>query len=216
MKNQTIQKCRASRLYTKISNAVLQDPRLDYFDRGLIAYILSLPPDWTIQACHLYGKEVGGGGRRTVTNSMRKLRDIGYMSLEVVRDQKGRTKEWKWTAYDNPMDNPFAINPMVLADGTTSTFTTCGLSTSGECTTTKETGDTKETKRERGMGSPDDDNNLWQRAALTPEEESAARKYLVVKNGKPEFVPNVDTSKRMIVWDYVYSAYRKLEGVTPL
>lgn len=103
MSNTTIQKCRASRYYSRISNSVLQDPRLTLKARGLIGYILSLPDNWTISIAHL--STISPDKEFSIRSAMDELKRFGYMSNEKIRDQAGRIIESRWTAYDDPDEN---------------------------------------------------------------------------------------------------------------
>jgi len=106
----TIRKCTKSRLYTKISNAALQDDRLSFRARGLIAYILSLPDTWTLCMEHLY--TVSPQGRDSIQSAISELKECGYMQHTIIRDAAtGRVKGHEWIAYDDPTENPDTAFP---------------------------------------------------------------------------------------------------------
>lgn len=129
----TIHKCKKSRLYTKISNAVLQDDRLSLKEIGLMAYILSLPDSWSLCMTHLHNRY----GRATVTSSMAKLKEFGYLSHQVERDAgSNRILAHRWTAYDDPSENPSVVHKQV--------FQSVAFPDAGKSAAIKETGERKE------------------------------------------------------------------------
>ena len=186
----TINKCRASACYSKISNGVLQDPRLSFQSRGLMAYMLSLPDQWTVCISHLYSKEVGGGGRYSVEGSLKELRALGYISLEKVRSADGRIIEWRWTVYDDPSECPPHLGPAAIETDDVQNKVYPDVenqqhqnlknpllvdSTCGKSTTIKEIGDIKETNQRERAGRRDF-QEPHQKGTLQKRAEALIRK----------------------------------------
>lgn len=76
--------------FTVLSNNVLQDPRLSWRASGILAYLLSLPPDAAINADALWTERKEG--RDAVRGAVRELERTGYL----VRD-RWQTGSGRWT-----------------------------------------------------------------------------------------------------------------------
>jgi hypothetical protein len=87
--------------YARIDNRVLNDKRLSYRARGILAYLLSKPNDWEVQADDIVRR--GKEGRDAVRAAFRELRDCGYAQL--ITTQQGR----RWIIYETP-DQQFRID----------------------------------------------------------------------------------------------------------
>lgn len=78
---------RLSRDFTVISNDVLRDERLSYRARGLLASMLSYPPEWAVNSTQLARK--GSEGRDAVRTALTELETVGYLVRETVRSEDG-------------------------------------------------------------------------------------------------------------------------------
>jgi hypothetical protein len=78
--------------YESLSRAVLQDERLSYRARGVLAAILSRPSGWRTSAEQLakQGKE----GREAIRAALKELETVGYLGRARVQD--GETGLWGW------------------------------------------------------------------------------------------------------------------------
>lgn len=136
------------------------------------------------------------------------------MSLEIIRDQKGHVKEWRWTAYDNPSDNPLCPPVALPMEALpTSCQPASGFPASGLSATTKEIEETKETQRERnGLVLNGDDLSFgWENYGLTHGEASSAKKYLVVKDDRLEWRdPSIKPSQSE--WQDLSPVFRYVVG----
>jgi hypothetical protein len=106
MTNQSIIKIvRHEREFLMMSNSAIQDRRLSFHARGMLAYLLSLPNDWVIRMSHL--NTVGPDGWRKVQRALRELRNCGYAKLIPIQGEKGRKKGRQWIIYETrqPADN---------------------------------------------------------------------------------------------------------------
>lgn len=85
--------------FVQISNAALQDSRLSLSARGLIAFVLSLPPDKTFSATWLETQVPDG--RREIRSALRELQAAGYH--QRTRSSKGGTWIWDQVISDAPV-----------------------------------------------------------------------------------------------------------------
>lgn len=100
---------RHERDFLTVSNATVQDERLTWAARGLLVYLLSLPPDWEIRVSHL--QKQGGAGRDVVRRLLRELQEHGYASgvgrESQDRGERGRFGPTEIRVYESPSLNPF-------------------------------------------------------------------------------------------------------------
>lgn len=76
--------------FTIIRNEALRDERLSYRARGILAYVLSQPPDWRGSAEEIANAAPKGEGRDAVRRALRELEEAGYLIRVKVRDENGR------------------------------------------------------------------------------------------------------------------------------
>ena len=74
--------------YVMINKKMLHDPNLDPQDKGVLAYLLSLPNDWDINLSHL--AKVLGTGRDRIRNVINNLIKHGYCLKSENRDARNR------------------------------------------------------------------------------------------------------------------------------
>ncbi len=118
------------RNYAVINNEPLNDMRLSWGARGLLAYLLSKPNDWTINVKALIN--AGPAGEHKVRGLLKELMKCGYLNRIRIK-HKGGTFTWESQIYETP-----ALNPNPSPDiQTTSRFSTSGSSTSGSSTSGK-------------------------------------------------------------------------------
>lgn len=86
--------------YTTISNLFLRDKKLSLKAKGLLATILSLPEDWdfSISGICAIVKE----GKTAVYSAIDELKEYGYCTVEVSRDENGRITGNDYTFIENP------------------------------------------------------------------------------------------------------------------
>jgi hypothetical protein len=97
--------------FTIIHNATLRDSRLSWRARGLLAYILSLPDNWTIASGHL--EQQAAEGREAVRSALRELETYGYLTRHRFHRADG-TWGYETIVYDlshdhrvdEPVDEP--------------------------------------------------------------------------------------------------------------
>ncbi|MFJ4412249.1 hypothetical protein [Streptomyces sp. NPDC088910] len=94
-----IHRIRHARGFTVLPNALLQDRRLSYTARGLLADLLSRPDGWREDGRHM--ADTSPQGRLTVAKALRELTAAGYYRVERVRRPDG-TFVSESHVYDTP------------------------------------------------------------------------------------------------------------------
>ena len=95
--------------YTTISNVFLRDKTLSLKAKGLLATILSLPENWdfSIKGICSVVKE----GSTAIYSAIDELKERGYCSVEINRNEKGMIVGVDYTFYENPnTENPHVEN----------------------------------------------------------------------------------------------------------
>ncbi|MFG1805043.1 hypothetical protein [Streptomyces sp. NPDC049040] len=103
-----IHRIRHTRGFTVLPNTLLQDRRLSYTARGLLADLLSRPDGWREDGRHM--ADTSPQGRLTVAKALRELAAFGYYRVERVRRPDG-TFVTQTHVYDNPQVGPDAVHP---------------------------------------------------------------------------------------------------------
>lgn len=85
--------------FTQIDNRLLEDERLSWKARGLLAYLLSRPENWRVESNAL--AEIGPDGRDSVRSGLAELEAHGYLVYTKQQDEKGL-----WTTVSHVYENP--------------------------------------------------------------------------------------------------------------
>jgi len=89
------------REFTILPNRILEDARLTFRAKGLLAYLLSRPPNWKCRSNHL--QTVSREGRDAVRGTLKALAKYGYARLVTKRDKKtGRINGREWLVFEKP------------------------------------------------------------------------------------------------------------------
>lgn len=88
--------------YVQIDRAAIEDNRLSWKARGILAYLLSKPDDWSIHLFDILNH--GIEGRDSVRAAMKELEQFGYAKLETVRDESGKVAGKEWIITEQPKD----------------------------------------------------------------------------------------------------------------
>ncbi|WP_283746191.1 DnaD domain protein [Bacillus cereus] len=100
--------------YSVINNTGLKDERLSWKAKGILAYALTLPDDWTFHISELarHAKD----GEDSLRTGFKELKELGYVKRYPVRD--GNTKKiarWDTEIYETPQrDMPQMENQDVV------------------------------------------------------------------------------------------------------
>jgi hypothetical protein len=102
--------------FTILQNSVIRDERLSFRARGILAFILSMPDNWSTSSDHL--SRVSMEGRDAIRAAMKELQHAGY--IQRIRQQSIRG-HWQTVTivHDSPVDNPvdkWAIYPLPKTD----------------------------------------------------------------------------------------------------
>lgn len=112
----TIRRRRPRVQFAQIPNAVLRDYRLSWRARGLLAELLSYPPDYVISIDELVkrARQVSGAteGREAMRAAVRELKAVGYIVSTKRQDARGR-----WFTEVEVTDDPAYDMPTPPLDG---------------------------------------------------------------------------------------------------
>src|SRR5690606_37540642 len=82
-RNQNIYRSNPETEYTKLANSFLQDSRLSYEARGLLAELLSRPDDWEVTVAAIV--KSGPAGRDKIYRMMKEAEKYGYATTRKER-----------------------------------------------------------------------------------------------------------------------------------
>ena len=113
----TIRRTKRTGNFTTVRNEYLQDVNLSWKAKGLITYIMSLPPDWQLNLSDL--KKRSKDGRDATAAGLRELITNGYCQRCKVRGDGGtfvgcdyEVSDIKEFEPEQPQtENPVAVNP---------------------------------------------------------------------------------------------------------
>jgi len=113
---QTIRRAARRHRFVIVDQAAVEDMRLSWAARGLLAYLLSRPDDWKVLVNDL--KKRGNLGRDGIYALLRELRSSGYVRFERNRDARGRMRGGTYIVSEVPApcpDTPDADKPGTAA-----------------------------------------------------------------------------------------------------
>lgn len=85
--------------FTMVDNKALRDPKLSFKATGLLAYLLSLPEEWTPRSNHL--ASIKTDGRDSVRAGLRELEEVGYL-VRTRRMAPNGTFDWLIEVHETP------------------------------------------------------------------------------------------------------------------
>ena len=88
--------------YVMITRATLQDSRMSFQARGMLAYLLSKPDNWSVRVGDLM--EEGGIGRNQTDNLIKELQRNGYVQRERKRNVHGRWENAEFVVFETPQE----------------------------------------------------------------------------------------------------------------
>lgn len=90
--------------FTILPNRVIRDQRLSFRARGVLAYLLSMPPGWRTSSTRV-ARETREG-RDAIRTALEELRTLGYATLDRHQNDAGQwVTEWTITDCGQPVDN---------------------------------------------------------------------------------------------------------------
>lgn len=87
--------------YVMIDKYGLNDVRLSWKAKGLLAYLLSKPDDWQIYERDLIKRSTDG--RDAVRTGLRELEANGYLSRQQLRGEDGSFRAMEYVVYERPI-----------------------------------------------------------------------------------------------------------------
>ncbi|MEK5231909.1 DnaD domain protein [Lysinibacillus sp. FSL K6-0232] len=93
--------------FVVLDKGFLNDPRLSWKAKGLLAYMLSLPDDWSFCMADLATRSKCG--REATTNIVKELMQAGYLQKEQSRTAKGKFSRVELFVFEAP---PHAAIPL--------------------------------------------------------------------------------------------------------
>ncbi len=102
---------RPANQFVMVSNAALEDERLTWRARGVLAYLLSRPEGWSTSAERLAGlSPKGAEGRDAMRSVLAELESAGYVRRQKSQDARGRWST-SMVVYDFPQPPDLAEPP---------------------------------------------------------------------------------------------------------
>ena len=102
--------------YSLIDNTITQNKSLSWKAKGLLCYLLSLPPDWELYKTELQNH--AKDGRDGTISGFNELVRAGYITEFKVRDSQGHFKGCTYVVHERPntenteSDKPNTENPI--------------------------------------------------------------------------------------------------------
>jgi hypothetical protein len=87
--------------FVMIDKRPLENAKLGFKAKGLLAYLLSKPDNWQIWTSQLIKSSTDG--RRSILTALRELERAGHAKLEAFHDADGRLHGRAWTIYEQPL-----------------------------------------------------------------------------------------------------------------
>lgn len=88
--------------YTVMNRTALNDNRLSWKAKGIIAYMLSMPDDWVFYIEELTKHSTDG--EKSFRAGFKELKECGYVERRPIREGQ-RIKEWETIVHEVPQDN---------------------------------------------------------------------------------------------------------------
>jgi hypothetical protein len=126
--------------FVLLSQRAVEDSRLSWAARGLLAYLLSRPDNWQVRVAHL--RKQAPSGRDVVYKLLGELGSYRYLVRQRLRDEEGKLCGTVYYVYDHPKEplpeKPYTDLPYtVFQEALTSTENNLLLNTTTTTTTTK-------------------------------------------------------------------------------
>ena len=86
--------------FVQVDKRPLEDARLSWKAKGLMAYLLSRVDNWTVVVAHL--ATVSNDGETAVRSALKELAEFGYAKLETIRGDDGKLEGKCWNIFEHP------------------------------------------------------------------------------------------------------------------
>lgn len=93
--------------YTVVNHSILRDNRLSLKGLGLLVRLLSLPDNWDFSEKGLMAI-LSQDGQTSIRTGLKELENLGYLTRERTRGEKGQILDVVWTIRETPkkIENP--------------------------------------------------------------------------------------------------------------
>ncbi|WP_342573740.1 DnaD domain protein [Solibacillus sp. FSL K6-1781] len=89
--------------YVVMNRTALNDKRLSWKAKGIMAYLLSMPDDWVFYMEELQSHSTDG--KASFQSGFKELKDCGYVErLPVKDDETGKITHWETVVHEIPID----------------------------------------------------------------------------------------------------------------
>ena len=108
-------KLRCEKDFMAIHNNIFKDKTISLKAKGLLAFMMSVPPDWDYSLAGLAA--CNKDGLVSVRSALQELEDNFYVKLTKVRNEKGQIVDMQYDVSDEPVfgdrieEKPFLENP---------------------------------------------------------------------------------------------------------
>ena len=108
-------KLRCEKDFMAIHNNIFKDKTISLKAKGLLAFMMSVPPDWDYSLAGLAA--CNKDGLVSVRSALQELEDNSYVKLTKVRNEKGQIVDMQYDVSDEPVfgnrieEKPFLENP---------------------------------------------------------------------------------------------------------
>jgi hypothetical protein len=89
--------------FARVSKQLLDDPKLSWKAKGIMAYLLGKPPKWKLRVTDLVKKS--SDGKHAIRAALKELQVNGYATFERVR-LDGKIVDTIWKVADSPLFLP--------------------------------------------------------------------------------------------------------------
>lgn len=100
--NEVIRVKKSPNNFVMMDKSFLEDSRLSYKAKGILAYLLSKPDNWKVIVGNLVN--YSADGKASVYAGLKELKECGYYEKVPIRNEQGtRIIRWESTIYENPL-----------------------------------------------------------------------------------------------------------------
>ena len=101
--------------YVLLNKKFLEGSILSLRAKGLLAYLLSKPDNWTVRVSHLV-REMKEG-RDAIQVTLKELEAQGYLVRSRTKDEKGKFRGWETIVFETPQQSNLIRFPENPSDG---------------------------------------------------------------------------------------------------
>jgi len=93
--------------FVMLDKGFLEDSRLSFKAKGILAYLLSKPDNWRVIVKDLANHSKDG--RDSIYAGLKELKEYRYYIKKTVRNEKGVITHWEGVIYEDPTENPESL-----------------------------------------------------------------------------------------------------------